>query len=207
MEIKQQTIQMHLCQIDRALKNKDMGEILDQISDFYTVWKLDEAENYFYSAYAYNDVSQLLSEIAKDGHLTEILARQELYKMLPKTELADILIENQDVLSADDFEKFQDYIISAADECEIVKIAGVRRTNFEKIQDKILSSTNAYAIGQFVQIFPCQADVARAYERLKTMRESKKLCKNKSVRENFDTVKRIFNENSAQKKDSKTIER
>lgn len=183
----------YLKRIDEALGENDINVILDCIGDYYKAWKTDEAENHYYFAYDYLDISQLLGEIAKDGYLTEILERGELYKMLPKNELANIIVENQDLLSPKDFEYFQDYIISTADEMEALKLAGIARADFGKIQDNIIASSNASAIAQLVEFFPNKADIARAYEKLKLLTETKKQQKSKTIKENFEKVQKIYN--------------
>ena len=177
----------------RLLKKGDMV-----VKTSIVVYKKDGKE---YPAYCLDKTKQGVDEeisysVDLDGvikNLTEFYlthkinideTNKDILLNFPIKDLKNILIKNQDFIADDTLKIFEDKIIQKGGVYDLIEFAGVKGVDFERIQNKILESTNTVALKDFFETYKDKADLNRVYNRVYIISKGACSAELKLTREN-----------------------
>ena len=177
-------LSMDIKKLQDSIELQDKKSIEKNANEFFNEWNKDDFLNSFYRKSDLDGVIKNLTEFYLTHKINIDETNKDILLNFPIKDLNNILIKNQDFIADDTLKIFEDKIIQKGGVYDLIEFAGVKGVDFEKIQNKILGSTNTVALKDFFERYKDKADLSRVYNRVYIISKGAGSAELKRTREN-----------------------
>ena len=177
-------LSMDIKKLQDSIELQDKKSIEKNANEFFNEWNKNDFLNSFYRKSDLDGVMKNLTEFYLTHKINIDETNKDILLNFPIKDLKNILIKNQDFIADDTLKIFEDKIIQKGGVYDLIEFAGVKGVDFERIQNKILESTNTVALKDFFETYKDKADLNRVYNRVYIISKGAGSAELKRTREN-----------------------
>ena len=177
-------LSMDIKKLQDSIELQDKKSIEKNANEFFNEWNKDDFLNSFYRKSDLDGVIKNLTEFYLTYKINIDETNKDILLNFPIKDLKNILIKNQGFIADDTLKIFEDKIIQKGGVYDLIEFAGVKGVDFERIQNKILESTNTVALKDFFETYKDKADLSRVYNRVYIISKGAGSAELKRTREN-----------------------